>query len=196
MRRVLAPIGFALSLASCAVGSSAESRLPPAPAPAATPILAAATTTPVVSSWPPIPHSARRAHVVRVVDGDTIVLTGIDVGSTYANGTPGHRARLIGVDTPEIYGRTGCFGSQASAFTKRELAARDVFVDFDVGVVDRYGRALVYVWKTDGAFFNGLIAREGFALQLTVPPNVRYADLFGRYVREAREARRGLWSAC
>jgi micrococcal nuclease len=146
--------------------------------------------------WPPVPSSAKRAHVTRIVDGDTIVLDGIGVGYADSRGRPGRHARLIGIDTPETHGRVGCFGAQASAFTKRELNDRDVLVDFDVDSTDRFGRALVYVWKTDGTFFNGALAEEGFALQLTIPPDVRYADVFLRYVRDARVASRGLWSAC
>ncbi len=146
--------------------------------------------------WPIAPRDAVRAHVTRVVDGDTIVLDGIDVGYADSRGRPGHHARLIGIDTPEVFGRVGCFGAQASAFTKRELSGRDVLVDFDVDPVDRFGRALVYVWTTDGALFNGKLAEDGYALQLTIPPDVRYAELFTRYVRDARAAGRGLWSSC
>src|SRR5207302_2519708 len=114
------------------------------------------------------------AHVTRVVDGDTIVLLGIDVGYADSRGRPGHHARLIGVDTPEVFGRAGCFGSQASAFTKHELTGQDVLVGFDVDPLDRFGRALVYVWKTDGTQFNGELADNGYASQLTIPPDVRY----------------------
>jgi micrococcal nuclease len=146
-------------------------------------------------NWPSVPATAKRAHVVRVVDGDTVVIDGIDVGYTQRRGF-GHHARLIGIDTPEIHGRVGCFGPQAAAFTRREVDGRDVLVDFDVSPTDRFGRALVYIWKTDGTFFNGELATEGYALQLTIPPDVRYADLFTRYVRHARDARRGLWVSC
>lgn len=133
--------------------------------------------------------------MVRVVDGDTIVLAGIDVGETDAS-TGGRKARLIGIDTPEVFGGVECHGREASAFTKRVLQGARVLVDFDVGATDRYGRALVYVWQQDGSFFNGRIVAEGFALPMTVPPNVRYADVFVRLAREAREADRGLWSRC
>jgi micrococcal nuclease len=185
-------------VASCATGNSAELKAPSAsPVTTSAPVAIASRATPAPStSWTPVPATARRARVARVVDGDTIVLVGISVGPLDSGGRPGRKARLIGVDTPEIYGGTDCYGAFASAFTKRELAGREVLVGFDVDPVDRYGRALVYIWRTDGVFFNAFIAQQGVALQMTVPPNVRYADLFGRYVREAREKRRGLWSAC
>ena len=144
---------------------------------------------------PTVPSSAVAAEVVAVTDGDTIVLRGIDVGEIH-RATGGRKARLIGVDTPEVYGDDECFGSAASSFTRAELGGERVRVAFDVGRTDRYGRALVYVWDDDGRFFNGRLVQEGYALQLTVPPNVRYAGLFTALAREARLAERGLWSEC
>ena len=126
----------------------------------------------------------RTARVERVVDGDTIVLSGLG------------KARLIGVDTPEVHGGVECYGRAASAYAKRTLAGRRVRWRADVEGRDRYDRALVYVWLADGRFFNSMLVREGFAQPLTVPPNVEFADRFVADARAARRARRGLWSAC
>src|SRR5919204_3682822 len=52
---------------------------------------------------------APSARVERVVDGDTVRLVGL--GSV----------RLIGINTPEVYGHVQCFGPQASAFAKSVL---------------------------------------------------------------------------
>lgn len=146
------------------------------------------------SGWPSPPSDAIRARVVRVIDGDTVALSGTDVGKS-AQG--GRSSRLIGIDTPEVHGRVDCYGREASAFTKRGLGDREVLIDFDVQKTDRYGRALVYIWTTDGVLFNGRLAAEGYASQMTIPPNVRYAELYSRLVREARESNRGLWGpAC
>jgi micrococcal nuclease len=130
-----------------------------------------------------------------VTDGDTIVLRGIDPGEVHRH-SGGRKARLIGVDTPEVFGGSECFGRAASSFTRAELDGARVRVDFDVGRTDRYGRALVYVWDDRGRFFNGRLVQEGYALQLTVVPNVRYAALFTMLAREARLAKRGLWDEC
>jgi micrococcal nuclease len=120
---------------------------------------------------------------VSVVDGDTIELAGVG------------RSRLIGVDTPEVYGESECYGREASAFTKDVLrAGRTVHYRRDIEPRDRYGRALVYVWLEDGRFFNALLAGRGYAQPLTIAPNVRYADLFVRLARRARSRTRGLWS--
>ncbi|HZG49388.1 MAG TPA: thermonuclease family protein [Thermoleophilaceae bacterium] len=122
------------------------------------------------------------ARVVRHTDGDTLWLSGIG------------KVRLIGVDTPEVYGGVECFGRRASGFVERvvPLGAR---VRYRLGVEerDRYGRALAYVWLDDGRFLNRLLVARGYAQPLTVPPNVDYAQLFSRAAGRARAAGRGLW---
>ncbi len=123
------------------------------------------------------------ATVTKVTDGDTVRLSGIG------------RTRLIGVDTPEVYGGAECYGREASAFAKRHLKP-GTRVRYKLGVEprDRYGRALAYVWLRDGRFFNLMLVEQGYATQLTVPPNVDHADEFRSAVRRARETERGLWA--
>jgi micrococcal nuclease len=123
------------------------------------------------------------ARIVRVTDGDTIVASGIG------------KVRLIGVDTPEVFGGAECFGREASAFAKRVLPpGRRLLYKLGVDRRDRYGRALAYVWLGDGRMFNGLLVEAGYAVPLTIPPNVDYADMFVAAARLARRAERGLWS--
>lgn len=127
--------------------------------------------------------------VVRVVDGDTIVVSG------------GERVRLIGVDTPETKDPrrpVGCFGKQASDFTSSLLpAGARVRLVGDVEQRDRYQRLLAYAYRLpDGLFVNAELLRRGFAQVLTIPPNVAHAADFVALSREARDADRGLWGAC
>jgi micrococcal nuclease len=141
----------------------------------------------------PAAGGAQAARVVRVVDGDT-VLVALGAGGTQ------ERVRLIGVDTPEtVKPRTPvqCFGRAASAEAHRLLDGRSVRLVPDVEARDRYGRMLAYVYRRpDGLFVNAELARRGFARQMTIPPNVRFADRFGALVAQARRAGRGLWKAC
>jgi micrococcal nuclease len=124
----------------------------------------------------------REATVTRVVDGDTVVLSGIG------------KARLIGIDTPEVYGQVECYGPQASAFAKRLLPpGRRVTYELGAEQRDRYGRALAYVWLDDGRFLNRLLVERGYATTLTIPPNDAFADQFAAAAREARRGGRGLW---
>ncbi|HYF26243.1 MAG TPA: thermonuclease family protein [Baekduia sp.] len=129
--------------------------------------------------------------VSRVVDGDTI--------HVQVDGRR-EKVRLIGVDTPESV-KPGtpveCFAKAASAFTKQALDGRRVRLTTDAEERDRYGRLLAYVRrKPDGWFHNAELVRQGYAMVLTIPPNVAHAERFRRLAREAREAGRGLWRAC
>ena len=124
------------------------------------------------------------ARVTRHTDGDTLWLSGVG------------KVRLIGVDTPEVYGEAECFGREASAFVRRllPLGAR---VEYTLGVErrDRYGRALAYLDTEDGRFVNLLLVRRGYAQPLTIPPNDRFADRFVAAAGRARERGAGLWEA-
>ena len=132
------------------------------------------------------------ATVTHVVDGDTVDL---DVGGS------AERARLLGIDTPETVkpnAPVDCFGPEASARTKELLPpGTAVVVQRDREARDRYGRLLVYLWRTrDRLFVNGSLASDGYARTLSIEPNTSHrADLAAR-VAVARAARAGLWRTC
>jgi micrococcal nuclease len=132
-----------------------------------------------------VPHGLEgsvSARVTRHTDGDTLWLSGIG------------KVRLIGVDTPEVFGEHECFGQRASAFVERTAPiGAPVLYRLGVEERDRYGRALAYVWLRGPRFLNQLLLARGFAQVLTVPPNVEYADRFTEVARRARAAGRGLW---
>jgi micrococcal nuclease len=124
-----------------------------------------------------------------VVDGDTIEVE--------MDGRR-HTVRYIGIDTPEVADPRRpvmCYGEEASRRNRQLVEGRTVLLEKDVSETDRYGRLLRYVWA-DGVFVNAALVREGYARVYTVPPDVRYAELFRRLEREAREQGRGLWGAC
>jgi len=70
---------------------------------------------------------------------------------------------------------------------------KTVVLEFDVERRDRYERLLAYVYLKDGTFVNAWLVENGYAMVMTVPPNVRHQELFLKFQREAREERRGLW---
>jgi len=49
------------------------------------------------------------------------------------------------------------------------------------------------VWLPDGRMLNKEIICSGYALLLTVPPNVKYQELFRDCFRKAVLEKRGLW---
>lgn len=129
------------------------------------------------------------ASVVRVVDGDTVRLSGA--------GT----VRLIGIDAPETHDprrSVGCFGREAAARLSELLRpGTGVRLVHDLERTDRFGRALAYLHRrADGLFVNAAMVEGGYALPATYPPNVAHADELAALGRKAREAGAGLWSAC
>lgn len=127
-------------------------------------------------------RAVQQARLTKHTDGDTFYLSGIG------------KVRLIGIDTPEVFGEQECFGRQASRFVERTVPV-GARLRYRLGAEerDRYGRALAYVWLDDGRFLNRMLVARGFAQPLTVPPNVEYEDIFVRAARRARESGRGLW---
>src|SRR5215213_8062106 len=103
--------------------------------------------------------------VVSVVDGDTFDISPAVRGMD--------RVRMIGVDTPEVYGGTEPCGPEASEFTTRHLEGRRVTLGVGEDPKDPYGRLLAWVWL-DGQMFNKMLVSTGLAEAVSYPPNTRY----------------------
>jgi micrococcal nuclease len=147
--------------------------------------------TPASPTATPVPSASAReaARVVRVIDGDTILVE-IDGRE--------ERVRYIGVDTPETVAPdrpVGCFGPEASARNKALVEGRTVELERDISDRDRFNRLLRYVY-VDGTLVNAELLRDGYATSVTFPPDVRENARFRALEQEARAAGRGLWSAC
>lgn len=131
-------------------------------------------------------ESAAFAQVERVVDGDTLLL---------ADQT---RVRLQGIDTPETVKPDTPpepWGQEATEFTRAFLAAGPVRLEFDRERTDQYGRTLAFVWVEE-RMLNEELLRAGLA---KAKLGYDYSDAkkarFRRAEKEARTAKRGIWSA-
>lgn len=130
------------------------------------------------------------ARVVRVVDGDTVIID---------RGRGNERLRYIGMDTPESV-KPGTpvefMAKEASAANAAMVEGRTVVLERDVSETDQYDRLLRYVWVRDGdawRFVNLELVRQGFAQVATFPPDVRWTDVLRDAQRAARDAGIGLW---
>ena len=127
----------------------------------------------------------RAATVERVIDGDTIIVSG-DV-----------RVRYILVDAPETTGgHNDCYGANATQFNTDLVLGKTVDLAYDTACDDAFGRTLAYV-TVDGEDVNRLLVERGYACVLHIPPDgdARAAE-FQAAEAAARTARRGLWGAC
>lgn len=123
--------------------------------------------------------------VAHVFDGDTFELDN------------GVHVRLIAINCPETggpYRDPQPLGQEAKAFAEEFLRGGRVRLAFDAQRVDKYGRAVAYVWVGE-RMLNAELLRTGLAW-----PLFRYATdaaLLAQMqaaLEEAQAARRGVWS--
>lgn len=124
--------------------------------------------------------------VVRVIDGDTIVLSN------------GEHVRYIGIDTPEI-GRNGkrpeCFAEEAMERNAELVLNKRVTLIADKEERDRYGRLLRYL-LVDGKNVNLALVQEGYAKRIYIAPNGALQKDLREAEHAARNAGLGRWSSC
>jgi len=128
--------------------------------------------------------SLTQATVLRVIDGDTIVLVG------------GERVRLIGVDAPEV-GQPGA--SEATQFVRQMTEGATVWLESDGNDRDAHGRLRRYVWLQQPSNprdaseirahqLNALLLANGLASVMIVG-NVRNEALFRQLAAGAASQR-------
>lgn len=127
----------------------------------------------------------QKAKLVRVVDGDTIV---VDIeGDEY-------KVRLIGVNTPESVhpdsSKNTEEGIASSEYTKNLLSnVQEVYLQKDISETDRYGRFLRYVWleipedenninEIATKMLNGILLLDHVAEVATYEPDTSHKDDF------------------
>ena len=146
-------------------------------------------------------HDEQAVIVTIIVDGDTIKV--FYLGNEES-------IRLIGIDTPEsrVNKKTRKdaernkqdvktiieMGKKATRYVKGLVMPGDLItIEHDVQERDRYGRILGYVYLSNGKMLNEEIVKAGYAVIMTIPPNVKYKDRFLIAYQEAMEDKRGLW---
>jgi micrococcal nuclease len=127
--------------------------------------------------------------VIVVYDGDTIKVR-FDDGRV-------NKARLIGIDAPEIEDKRDevkFLAFTAKRFAFFHLYRKRVKVEYDWERTDKYGRLLVYVWAEEVGLFNEFILSEGYASAFTkFPFKEEYKKRFIAAEKQARTLEKGLW---
>jgi endonuclease YncB( thermonuclease family) len=126
--------------------------------------------------------------VAVVMDGDSFRLQGdrVDV-------------RLIGLRAPEIAkGRRNFtdqpMGEEAHRALQALLRGHAISLRVTAHDHDRNGRILAHAIRDDGLWLEPEILREGWARVYTFPDNPEFAADLYKAEREARAAKRGIWS--
>jgi endonuclease YncB( thermonuclease family) len=135
------------------------------------------------------PDRVKRARVARVIDGDTIKVK--------IEGR-GRDVRLIGIDTPEVFGRRECGGRRASHSMRRMLDRGEkvkLIRDFSQDARDGYGRLLRYVEDGGTDVGRRQIHRGWAQVYVFERPFNRVRGY--RYARRAAKRHdRGVWGRC
>ena len=137
-----------------------------------------------------LPVCAQDGRVTRVIDGDTVDV--LVEGETV-------RVRLLGVDAPEIRGRSNLaehFGQESKRYLEQLLDDQPVRLEIDprADTVDAYERKLRYLFLEDGTLVNQRLIEDGYAYALTRFPFSK-TEAFRAAESAARENERGLWKA-
>jgi len=192
----LSPLWIAaVLLVGCGAPAATPTLAPTAtPEPTATPVPIATpvpTETPVPTpTLEPtatlIPGERQEARVVRVVDGDTIVVE--MEGKLY-------RVRYIGIDTPETHhpSEGASYLGYEAGDANRALVGEGttIVMQRDISETDIYDRLLRYIWVGD-TLVNAELVRLGLARVRFYPPDVLYEAEIKAALDEARAADRGL----
>ena len=156
---------------------------------------AIAQVVPTAAMQASLPSGAVPAELVRIVDGDTIVVR--------ISGRSGQETvRLIGIDTPETKKPdtpVQCYGKEATSYTTELLTGKKIWLERDVSDRDHYGRLLRYVWVEQGSSYllaNEEIVRQGFGTAGDYPPDTRYHDRLFAALANARNQKLGMWGSC
>jgi micrococcal nuclease len=131
-----------------------------------------------------------RGTVTKVTDGDTVRVE-IDGEE--------QKVRLIGIDTPEVFGGKECYGEEASNVSKQLLEGRTVYLQKDISETDDFGRLLRYVYvEQEGNLldFNAFLVGEGYAFSAVYEPDTARSEYFNLVMQEAQEDDTGIWSTC
>ena len=145
-----------------------------------------------------------RAVVVRIVDGDTIV---VDRGAEAGE----EKVRFIGVDAPESVAYDDEKNSEEGGLASGHLSeliepGATVYLCADKRDTDRYGRLLRHVWLEVPAdpfdvdeladkMLGGMMVRDGYAISKRYTPDTTWSDLLDQIESDARANDRGVITA-
>jgi len=113
----------------------------------------------------PAPLDEGTYEVVRVVDGDTLVVRAPNARNAVVRHQRGVKLRLLGIDCPETVKPNHPiepWGPEATEFTKRFIAGSPIRLQLDQRRIDQYERYLAYVF-VDDQMLNEELVRAGLA---------------------------------
>jgi len=118
------------------------------------------------------------ARVVRITDGDTIVVEIDEIE---------YKLRFIGIDSPEGY-----LGNESAEYNRKLIEGKTVTLIKDVSETDSFDRLLRYVIVGD-IFVNYEMVNKGYAKSGSWPPDTSCDDTFRQAQTNAQTSKLGMW---
>lgn len=143
------------------------------------------------------------APVVRVVDGDTIVVEPSAQLPANTSSDDGHSVRVLGIDTPEMDWDDGdhqCGAAEATQLMESMVTEGDTVTlvyDEEADQFDRFDRSLAYV-ESAGVDTGAIIVAEGYgaAWYPSSAPQSQRHDQYLDAQRAAEQNGSGAWADC
>jgi endonuclease YncB( thermonuclease family) len=123
--------------------------------------------------------------VIRVLDGDTVVLSDT------------RKVRLLGINTPEMgyRGKPNEPGaSRAKEYLKSIVLNKEVMLEQGVEQKDKYERTLAHIFLQNKQHINLTMIESGLATLSLHPPNIKYSKELVVAQKSAEKSGLGLWS--
>lgn len=127
-----------------------------------------------------------QATVVEVVDGDTVLLD------------DGWQVRLVGIQAPKLpLGRVDFakwpLADESKAVLEELVLDREVLLAYGGQRVDRHGRRLAHLFRSDGFWIQGELLARGMARVYSFPDNRAIVAEMLTVERHARRQGTGIW---
>ncbi|PMP65094.1 MAG: hypothetical protein C0190_07105 [Thermodesulfobacterium geofontis] len=126
-----------------------------------------------------------KVKVVKVVDGDTVILEN------------GERLRYAGIDTPEIHTPTNNpqpFALSAFELNKKLTEGKILYFEPSLRERDKYGRLLGELYFENGTSVSEILVKEGLAFVCFYPGSAKYYQKYLPLQKEAIKKRKGIFS--
>ena len=123
--------------------------------------------------------------VKKVYDGDTVLLSN------------GQKVRFLGINTPEVEGRSKSLqagGGEAKKWLIAALNGKKIRLEKDFEKHDKYGRLLAHLFTEDNQHLNLELVKQGLASVSIFPPNLKYTDELVMAEQLAEQKRLGIWN--
>lgn len=132
-----------------------------------------------------IKNNFLKVRVVRVIDGDTVILEN------------GEKLRYASIDTPEIHTSANTpqpFSISSFELNKKLTEGKTLYLELSLRERDKYGRLLGELYFENGTSVSEILVKEGFAFVCYYPGSEKYYQKYLLLQKYVVKERKGIFS--